>query len=71
MSPSAVLAAEECVDEDQGQQWGAVLCCSPFSNEELLRHQTLILAQDVLACINGLLDIDLATQKEDLSFYPI
>lgn len=40
--------------------------------EELLRHQTLLLlAQDVPACLNGLLDIDLATQKEDLSFYPI
>lgn len=23
------------------------------------------------ACLNGLLDIDLATQKDDLSFYPI
>lgn len=42
----------------------------PFSDEELLRHQTL-LAQDVPASLNGLLDIDLATQKEDLSFYPI
>lgn len=34
-----------------------------------IRH--VVLAQDVPACLNGLLDIDLATQKEDLSFYPI
>lgn len=41
------------------------LFCDLFSNDELLRHQTLLLlAQDVPACLNGLLNIDLATQKE-------
>lgn len=58
------------------------LFCDLFSNDQLLRHQTLLLlllAQDVparppaclSACLNGRLNIDLATQKEYLSFYPI
>lgn len=48
------------------------LSCAVLSliTDHTLRHQTL-LVQDVPACFNGLLDIDLATQKEELSFYPI
>lgn len=45
--------------------------CASLSDEGLLRHQICLLAQDVPAWLNGLLDIDLTTQKEELSSYPI
>lgn len=46
-------------------------CCSPLGDEGLVRHQILLLAQDVPVCLNGILDIDLTTQKEEVGFYPI
>lgn len=45
--------------------------CVSLSVEGLHRHQICLLAQDVPAWLNGLLDIDLTTQKEELSSYPI
>lgn len=45
--------------------------CASLSDEGLLRHQILLLPQDVLARLNGLLDIDLTAQKGELSSYSI
>lgn len=63
MSPSAVWAAEECAAASEHNN-GELSCAAlPASDEELLRHQTL-LAQDVPAGLNGLLDIDWLHKKK-------